>query len=1139
MKVQVLEEAIERAQRAVEAIPEGHPVRAGYLNNLGVYLRIRYERTGNLHNLEAAITQSKAAVHATPQDHPDRATRLNNLENHLNRQDEQVGHLLDVNIAQIESALYRAPQNHPERAEWLSILGIQLYTRYKRTGNLQDLEAAIAQSAAAVQATPEYHHERAGRLSNLGMHLGERYERNGNIQDLEAAISRTEAALQATPNDHPYRAIQLNNLGLHFNRRYNRTGNLQDLEAAIARTEAAVQATPADHPQRAEWLNNLGAHLSQRYERKGDLRDLDTAIAQSTAAVQAMPEGHPERAGRLTNLGNILKCRYTRTGNLQDLETAIARSEAALQATPADHPNRGVMLMNLGSKLGSRYERTGNMQDLEAAIARSEAAVQATPADHPDRALQLSNLGLLLGNRYERKGDLQDLDTGISQSEAAVQLVPEGHPGRARWWTNLGNHLNRRYERTGDLQDLEAAIARSEAALQATPTDHPDRALPLVHLGTSLHMRYQRTGNLQDLEAAIGQLEVAVQGTPVDDPKRAQWLNNLGLHLSSRYQRTGNRQDLEAAIAKSEAAVQAIPEDHPARAMLLYNLGAASIRLYERTENRQDLEAALAAYFTSWSIITAPILIRLQSASMAASLLVFGPLEDLSRACLLLRDAVHLLPLVTSRSLEREDQQHILGKLTGLASLAASVSLEVGESPLEALRLQELGRGVTNGQLLDYRSDISDLMEHCPTLAHDFDSLRQELDSPIPSQDSSDMSLDQRLWSQQGVIRRRNKVAQDLDNILMQIRQNPGFENFLRAESEAYLLSAAREGPIVVLNVTELRSDAILVTKAEVKSISLPDLSHASMSNYCGISIGNNEDMRELLEWLWMGAVQPVLRELGFYPRPKGVGGQPQVEPLPRIWWIGVGLMAKAPIHAATKFRKGRVHTTTLQYCVPSYTSTIRALQYSRSRRLQPQQNLSMLLVTMPTTPGAGSLSGVAKEADGIKHNFSTVETLERPSAAHVLQLLPGFSIAHFACHGVSDINPADSHLLLLKESILHDVRTEEVDKLRVKDIAALKLPAARLAYLSACSTAESTSSSLLDEVTHVVSSFHIAGFTHVIGTLWSSDDQACHKMGVEFYSALSKTDNVAVSYRTAIMGLMKEKPAQPMYWAPFIHFGA
>jgi len=97
------------------------------------------------------------------------------------------------------------------------------------------------------------------------------------------------------------------------------------------------------------------------------------------------------------------------------------------------------------------------------------------------------------------------------------------------------------------------------------------------------------------------------------------------------------------------------------------------------------------------------------------------------------------------------------------------------------------------------------------------------------------MSLDQQLWEQQAAIRRRNQVAQDLDDILQHIRQEPGFQNFLRVDPEEDLLSAA-QGPNVVLNVTELRSDAILVSaaKAPLTSLALPHLSHGSMIKYMG-----------------------------------------------------------------------------------------------------------------------------------------------------------------------------------------------------------------------------------------------------------------------------------------------------------------
>ena len=181
--------------------------------------------------------------------------------------------------------------------------------------------------------------------------------------------------------------------------------------------------------------------------------------------------------------------------------------------------------------------------------------------------------------------------------------------------------------------------------------------------------------------------------------------------------------------------------------------------------------------------------------------------------------------------------------------LAAAVALEVAQSPLQALQLLELGRSITNGQLLDYRSDLSHLLEKQPQLARAFDSLRLELDSPFPSIDQfSDVSNDKRIQMQQTAIRQRNKVANDLDEILQQIRQKPGFENFLRAESQQYLLSSAHEGPVVVLNVTKLRGDAILVTREQITSISLPQLSHDAVDRHFG-----SRETIKAKEYYWSG----------------------------------------------------------------------------------------------------------------------------------------------------------------------------------------------------------------------------------------------------------------------------------------------
>lgn len=117
----------------------------------------------------------------------------------------------------------------------------------------------------------------------------------------------------------------------------------------------------------------------------------------------------------------------------------------------------------------------------------------------------------------------------------------------------------------------------------------------------------------------------------------------------------------------------------------------------------------------------------------------------------------------------------------------------------------------------------------------------------------------------------------------------------------------------------------------------------------------------------------------------------------------------------------------------------------------------------MPTTPGNSLLSCITNKLVEIKQNFSIVDTLERPTAAHVKYFRHFQIIVLLACLSWYFLNqPCFSRN--------DGLRTEKVDKLRAKDIAALKLPAARLAYLSSCSTANSTSKELASKVTHIAS---------------------------------------------------------------------
>jgi CHAT domain-containing protein len=93
-----------------------------------------------------------------------------------------------------------------------------------------------------------------------------------------------------------------------------------------------------------------------------------------------------------------------------------------------------------------------------------------------------------------------------------------------------------------------------------------------------------------------------------------------------------------------------------------------------------------------------------------------------------------------------------------------------------------------------------------------------------------------------------------------------------------------------------------------------------------------------------------------------------------------------------------------------------------------------------------------------------------RPDADDVLGQLEKCQISHFACHGTSNLTDPSSSSLVLQR--LASDGTLEQDYLSVYRMSQLQLRHAKIAYLSACSTAENKGARLQDEVIHIVSGF-------------------------------------------------------------------
>jgi CHAT domain-containing protein len=172
-----------------------------------------------------------------------------------------------------------------------------------------------------------------------------------------------------------------------------------------------------------------------------------------------------------------------------------------------------------------------------------------------------------------------------------------------------------------------------------------------------------------------------------------------------------------------------------------------------------------------------------------------------------------------------------------------------------------------------------------------------------------------------------------------------------------------------------------------------------------------------------------------------------------------------------------------------------------------------------------------------------------------VLQHLKACRIFHFAGHGQSNpVDPSRSCLLL------EDWKT---NPLTVGDLRDHKLQenAPFLGYLSACSTGANEAVELADEGIHLVSAFQLAGFRHVVGTLWEVSDKHCVDVARVLYETLQvegMTDKaVCQGLHRAVRALrdgdIKGREARDVelvcegpqaegltvpYWVPYVHFG-
>ncbi|KAK2773196.1 TPR domain-containing protein [Colletotrichum kahawae] len=1094
-----LEEGINLCAIAVMRAARDDPNRARWQNNMGMAYSHRYSLLNDISDLNQAIDITEEGLRAVNQNSLLRNEMVLNLALWLQDRFLAMGIMSDLDraIQNLSSILIphvvgASEKQQAERSRRLTLLGVSFGHRFKKTKQASDIDASVRLLKESLEALPPSCLDRGIRLENMSSALRGRFLFKESMEDLDEAIDITRRMIGNNIKGALDRSSQLDLLAGDLGLRFTKTNNPVDIDEAIELRRHVVAASSVGDAGHADHLGGLASLLHTRFTASGAAGDLDEAIDLSQKALEITKDSQV-RLEISRNLGAFLGRKYTHTGELAHIHEAIQLTKHILEDHTIRDIQRRVFLNHLGNFFIQIYEFSGEMADLDEGIRLTRESTGGASVEEEEQAGRLSNLARALWIRFLRTGQMADIDESIRFSRKAVEgTMSQQSKDRILFTVNLAGLLAERFIRAGNIIDLNEAI---DLARQTIPYEHTNRAARLINLATQLNMRFQRTGDTDDLVQAAKFGREAVSTLNYGDSDLPAKLNGISAILTSSYLQWGSIADLNEAVRLDEEGWRKTPSDHRQVATRAVHLATSLGTRYRHNGTQSDLNEARRLYLVAVGASNGEIWMRIVA---GRRFLLLTDLEenDAHEAFSVAETTIKLIPMFASLSLKPKDRQQLLSRVATQATDAAALALYVGKSPEHAIDLLETGRGVIAGTLQDFRVDITLLARSDPELARRFAQLRDTLDVPANASvvetslpiEAGDLPFAFSPFEAD----RRHEASNEVSSILDEIRQIQGFERFLLAGTEAQVRDAAAHGPIVIINVASYRCDALIIEHTNIRALQLSDLKLEDIKSH-----HTRVDSVDTLEWLWDVVVGPVLGFLGYTESPH------EGQPWPRVWWIPTGGLVRYPLHAAGHHLR-RTSETALDRVVSSYSSSVKAMINARRHQLSPgttsECESNAVLVSMPETPGYMNLRHAKSEVTEVDKVCSLMGVpCEHPNENQqdVLTALRDCRVFHFAGHG--DAHPTDplqSHLLL---------KDHQSNPLTVGNLFETNLRSRQpfLAYLSACGTGEIQDPRAVDESIHLASAFQLAGFRHVVGSLWNVDDAVCVDVARFTYDAI------------------------------------
>jgi tetratricopeptide (TPR) repeat protein len=1127
-----LEELIVLRRKIISLHLPGHPDRSTDLSHLAVALRNRFMALGDVEDLANAVTHLREAVLLCSPENASRAGILSNLGSILSNCFDKLGRKEDLEdaITCLRKSLLLCPAGH--RAITVTHLAQAIHTRYHQFGVIDDLSEAIMYAHEALALRPPGDSDRPFSLNNLALYLCTRFEQFSTMEDLELAIKYQRESVDLCLPVDPHRPRYLNNLALCMYTRFSQRGGIDDIVEAIEYSREALALQPLRDFSRPFSLNNLALYLSARFQQSGKMEDLKEAIDYNHKALDACPPGDTRRGSVLNNLAQIINTRFQQLGSIADLDEAIKYSREALLISPPGNSSHLESVNNLGIFLSTRFKQSGKVEDLENAIDYYRNVVDAYPSRVPKRGLALGNLAGVIHTRYEKFGGTTDLDEAIKYNGEALLLLPSGHPKRYACLSSLAAVLLDRYQRDGQAEDMAHVSAYMREGLDLCPPGNTWRDTALSNLAVFLRQHFQQLGGIADLDNAITYDEEALHLRPHGHPERWTSLNHLALGLSTRFEELHRVDDLRNAIAYHSQAETTLHSDHPEHVELGRCIASTYLLQYRTNHTLEHLTMAFENLERAANHRSAGSKAQFEAAlewvSLARQYQHYSELRAYSRS-------LTALDRCLATRLSIESQQQFIAKTPKSLTLdAAACAIANGELE-SAVELLEQGRAIVWARLRGYRHSLEKLHEVDSELAQEFQMLSAQLEQQATSSDFG-MKVSEAVFEPAGLpvsmerkMKQHRILSEKWDGVVSQIRRKEGFADFLLPIPFTTLQKAAKEGPVIIVNISKGRSDAIILCRDSRTPILVP-LPNALPKNLAHLSTQLLEaQARDALDFpktvygvlrtLWEVVVLPVrikLAELNLAERT-------------RIWWCPTSKLCGLPLHAAGPYSQKQKNFPDIY--VSSYTPSLSALISARADIARPPTTIcKMLVIGQPST-----LPQVNNEIFAIQkfQNSLTILSEENATSEAVLSSLMRHSWAHFACHGIQDVKPYKSSF------ILHDDT-----RLTLLELIKARLPDAEFAFLSACHSAAGDLRGTPDEIIHLAAALQFCGFRSVVGTLWAMSDLDAPNMARDFYKYMFPRPERA-DFRDAAIALnratrqMRGRGVPVDRWVNFVHIGA